>query len=95
MDILQTHFLQKKNRNKLFFKVDMGDLRVTYNDDEACVERENNTCKVSISNSLNLAGKSLKNREHIISSLPNHSMKKSVMEDIKESKEHSDMGKGS
>jgi hypothetical protein len=25
MDILQTHFMQQKNKNKLFFKVDLGE----------------------------------------------------------------------
>jgi len=95
MDILQTHFLQKKNSNKLFFKVDMGVLEVTYNDDIGYDEGENNTCKISKSKDLSLASSPMVNSQYVLSSQQNVSIKKREMEEIKESKEHSDMGKGS
>ena len=68
MDILQTHFLQNKNRNKLFFKVDMGDLRVTCNDDGAYDERENSPAKYSMAKSLSLTSRPRKNSQDFLSS---------------------------
>ena len=40
MDILQTHFFQNKNKNKLFFKVDTRDL---LDNEEPLILRDNYT----------------------------------------------------
>ena len=62
MDILQTHFFQNKNKNKLFFKVDTRDL---LENDEPLILRENYTYNSEKqNNSLNFANKSKKNSQY-------------------------------
>ena len=62
MDILQTHFFQNKNKNKLFFKVDTRDL---LENDEPLILRENYTYNSEKqNNSLNFASKSKKNSQY-------------------------------
>ena len=52
MDILQTHFFQKKSKNKLFFKVDMSDLIDDHIESEGPILRDNYTYNTE--NELNL-----------------------------------------
>jgi hypothetical protein len=62
MDILQTHFFQNKNKNKLFFKVDTRDL---LENEEPLILRENYTYNSEKqNNSLNFANKSKKNSQY-------------------------------
>ena len=56
MDILQTHFFQNKNKNKLFFKVDTRDL---IDNEEPLILRDNYTYNTDKqTNSLNFVNKS-------------------------------------
>jgi len=62
MDILQTHFFQNKNKNKLFFKVDTRDL---LDNEEPLILRDNYTYNTDKqTNSLKFVNKSKVNSHY-------------------------------